>query len=915
MITKAPADNMSYNAGNNESKYRAIFENMLDAFVCLSLTGRIIEYNKAFCDMLGYTGDELKNKTYFDVISEKRRGSDEKTFNDQLLTKGSTQVYEMEFIKKDGTVFPVEIRNYLTKNESGTVGNLWAIIRDISERKKMEVQLVAENNFSKSLIETAQVIIVVLNDQGKIVLINPYFEKLSGYGGFEVNGQDWFSTFLPPRDRTLIRDLFIKITSDIEANGVVNPIVCKDGREIEIEWYSKTLKDKTSKTIGLLSIGLDISERKIKEKILVENRALKKTGERFRAMIENLPAGAVYIENETVSFNKEIEKITGYSNDEIKTVDQWFKKLYPEKHEFELNEYKTRREKGFLSTTSRIITQSGETRHVDFAGYKSDDIELWLIYDVTDRVLAEEALWLSYESYRMVADYTLDWEYWRAPDGKYLYVSPACEDITGYSAAEFIEDSDLIVKITHPEDKNIIAGHFNNLDNNIISDICVIEFRIVTKSGEIKYIEHRCRQVYRSVGTWIGYRGSNKDITERKRFEKALESERDRANAATSAKSLFLAKMSHEIRTPMNSVLGFANLLKMTALNGEQSEYVNILSDSAEKLLGIINDILDISKIEAGKLTLNQYPFDLRNLVLDCVRLLNFAARSKNIYLKEEFDEKLCGLMIGDETRLRQIIINLINNAIKFTQAGGVKLTVSLLNETEDCVEAAFAVADTGTGIAPHDINNIFEKYIQADSESYCKNTGTGLGLTIVKNLLDLMGGTISVKSEPGVGSEFLVKIKFLKATGEAGPKADAGVYGAAHDRKHAGKKIKLLIAEDEPSSRQLMQKIVEMKGWEASIVSNGNAVIEMAASGDYDAILMDIQLPGLDGISAAKSIGRAFRENGRKMTPIAALTAGAMPGEIQECAEAGMDCVILKPLNVSDFYNKIEKLIESGKK
>jgi PAS domain S-box-containing protein len=521
----------------------------------------------------------------------------------------------------------------------------------------------------------------------------------------------------------------------------------------------------------------------------------------------------------------------------------------------------------------------------------------------------------------MVADYTLDWEYWRAPDGKYLYVSPACEDITGYSAAEFIENSDLIVKITHPEDKNVIACHLNDLINNDVSDNCVIEFRIITRSGEIKYIEHRCRSVYRSGGTWIGNRGSNKDITERKRFEKALESERDRANAATSAKSLFLAKMSHEIRTPMNSVLGFANLLKMTALNGEQSEYVNVLSDSTEKLLGIINDILDISKIEAGKLTLNRSAFDLRNLVLDCVRSLSFAASSKNIFLKEEFDEKLSGLMIGDETRLRQIIINLMNNAIKFTQAGGVKLKVTLLNETEDCVEAAFAVADTGTGIAPDAISGIFEKYVQADSELHRKNIGTGLGLTIVKNLLDLMGGTISVKSEPGVGSEFLVKIRFLKAagvksgTGEAGPKADTGVYGAAHARKPENKKIKLLIAEDEPSSRRLMQKIVEMKGWEASIAPDGNAVIEMAVSGDYDAILMDIQMPGLDGISAAKSIGRTFREAGRKMIPIVALTAGAMPGEIQECAEAGMDCVILKPLNVADFYNKVEKLIESGKK
>ncbi|HOD39467.1 MAG: Sensory/regulatory protein RpfC [bacterium ADurb.Bin243] len=768
---------------NKDAKYRAIFENMLDAFVFVDISGKIIECNKAYCDMLGYCEDELKNMNFRDITPQKWLDFEENIIKNQLIATGHSQVYEKEYIRKDGTVFPIELRTHLIKSEDGGIESMCAIIRDISERKKLEAEAAAESDFAKSLIETAQVIIVVLNENGKIALINPFFEKLCGLKSSDLIGKDWFETFLPPKDMERVRKIFLNAINDIESNGTINPIVLKDGREVDIEWYSKTLKDKNSKSIGLLSVGLDMTSHKL------------------------------------------------------------------------------------------------------------------------------------YESYRIVADYTLDWEYWRAPDGKYIYVSPACEAITGFSAREFIEDEELILKIAHPEDKSIIAGHIKDLKNGNLKTDHLIEFKIITKSGEVKYLEHKCRAIYRPDGTWLGNRGSNKDITERKIFEKELKAERDRANAATLAKSLFLAKMSHEIRTPMNSVIGFANLLKMTDLSPEQSDSVNHISGSAEKLLTIINDILDVSKIEAGKLTLRPAPFDPVALARDCVKSMSLAAASKNLTINEEYDEKLSRSLLGDQTRIRQIITNLINNAIKFTQKGCVKVAIKLTGEAPDSTDVEFSVSDTGIGIAPEMINKIFENYVQQDSELHRAREGTGLGLNIVKNLVELMGGKISVKSRPGNGSEFSVNIRFPKASGGEAFEKTPKISASPAMPEPAGKKLKLLIAEDEPANRRLIKKVIEMKGWEAVIVDDGEKAVEKASSEHFDAVLMDIQMPVMDGITASKAISRIFSEKGQKRPPIIVLTASTMPEEFEFYIRAGMDGIIPKPLNVINFYETVEKIIESGTK
>ncbi len=639
------------------------------------------------------------------------------------------------------------------------------------------------------------------------------------------------------------------------------------------------------------------------------------TIEKLEVLVKNIPVGAAYVVNEMVCFNKEVENITGYSNNEIKTVKQWFGMLVPDDCENKYAEYKADREKGFLSRILRIKTRRGDIRQLEMAGYMSQDVEIWLIYDALARRASENSLWLNYERFRTVADYSLDWEYWCMPDGKYAYVSPVFQEITGYSVSELLEDADFIFKIALHEDKHLILHHWNNRMN---SDSCMFEFRIISKSGAIKHIEHRCRKVYSPDGSWLGIKGSNKDITDRKRIEKELEAERDRAAAANAAKSLFLAKMSHEIRTPMNAVVGFASILQKTMLDEEQLDYLNNILSSSQKLLSVVNEILDISRIEAGKFEINNAPFNFAEMVSECVESLNVMSLSRGLYIEQEIDERLNRAMIGDEIRIRQIIINLVSNAIKYTMIGGVKITMKLDNEVEGKSKITIVVADTGIGIPPEDLERIFEKYVQSDSEKRLKSSGAGLGLAIVKNLLDLMGGTITVKSEYGKGSEFTAKICLDDAlpvdnesaiikSNEINGSAPVGVEASINDNR----KIKLLIVDDEPSNRKLLAKMLSYKGWESEIATSGTQAIEMAAAEDHDAILMDIQMPDMDGLSAFKLIRKKLETAGRIVPPIIAVTANVMANEIEEYTNAGMHGFIPKPINIEQLHDMISGIIE----
>ncbi len=434
-------------------------------------------------------------------------------------------------------------------------------------------------------------------------------------------------------------------------------------------------------------------------------------------------------------------------------------------------------------------------------------------------------------------------------------------------------------------------------------------------------------------GQVVGTFGISRDITEKKQAEEALCAAKEAAEAASRAKSAFLANMSHEIRTPMNAILGMTELVLENSLTAQQREFLTAVRESGESLLAIINDILDFSKIEAGKLQIELAPFNLLESLGDTMKSLAVRAHAKGLELACRIAPEIPQAVVGDCTRLRQVVINLVGNAIKFTEAGEVVLEVRREAETEDGPVLHFAVRDTGIGIPEEKLAVIFEAFEQADAGTTRRYGGTGLGLAISRCLTELMEGRIWVESRVGCGSTFHFTAKF----GHAGPQPDLGrgmqpavlcgtfdaitvaLDGTAVEREteicdEAAspqiRPLRILLAEDSPVNQKLAIGLLERHGHRIVVASHGKeAVSLLATQPPFDLVLMDVQMPKMDGYEATAAIRRREKSAGGHI-PIVAMTAHAMRGDRERCLESGMDGYIAKPIRAKELFRTIEEVM-----
>jgi PAS domain S-box-containing protein len=398
---------------------------------------------------------------------------------------------------------------------------------------------------------------------------------------------------------------------------------------------------------------------------------------------------------------------------------------------------------------------------------------------VTEQVLTEQSIRESEVRFRTIVDYTYDWEYWQGLQGEILYMNTACERVSGYTQTEFICHPTLLDEIVHPNDRHIFAEHHHHTQQETMSSL---EFRILTKDGQVRWIWHGCRAVYGKNHQLLGRRASNRDITDRKLVEADLELHRqyltqmveeqtadlsiakEAAEASSRAKTVFLATMSHELRTPINGIMGMAGMALRRATDPKQADQLSKVIKSSENLLAIIGDILDYSKLESERFTLNEMKFAVGELMAILVNSKLQQAKDKGLELIVEIAPGISGLTLsGDEQRISHVLGHLVSNAIKFTASGKITLRAKADVESTEDICMRFEVQDTGIGISEENQKRVFNTFEQVDGSMSRKYGGIGLGLALSKRLIEAMGGSIEVVSTEGAGSTFWFTVRLRK--------------------------------------------------------------------------------------------------------------------------------------------------------
>jgi PAS domain S-box-containing protein len=606
--------------------------------------------------------------------------------------------------------------------------------------------------------------------------------------------------------------------------------------------------------------------------------------------------------------NPTLELLTGFTAKKLIGKPYW-KIIQPAHKEhvtdFYKKQMKERRERSYLefpiTTSTGATIWLGQKVHMFFSETDWMEKATFIARDITQLREIQQKLEDSEKLNRLISTNSRDlislWDN-TGPEPIRTFVSPSAKTILGFDPEELIGKPPY--PFIHPQDAEMLKANAQPTTKQ--GRATFTEYRSLKKDGSYIWVEAFTEPFFDEQGNLIGFQTSARDITLRKENQFKLQEAKERAEDATQAKSQFLSMMSHEIRTPMNGVIGLTNFLLDGNPREDQLKHLKLLKFSSENLLTIINDILDFSKIEAGKINLEHIPFELHSLIENVIQTLRVRASDKGIPLVMKFDEKIPLVVMGDPVRLSQVLINLVSNAIKFTHAGFVNVTVTHRGENSGKHTISFSVTDTGVGIREDKFKAIFEQFSQADIDTTRKFGGTGLGLSITRRLLNLMGSDVVVESQPNKGSTFSFTIVLDEASTSQEEQGDT--HPIDYSRASSSH---VLLVEDNDVNQVVAVNYLSKWGFKVSIANTGLEALELIRQKAFHIVLMDLQMPDLDGYGATRQI-RQINDPYFKEVAIVALTASAMSEDIDNLGAIGFNDYISKPFQPRDLEEKIFK-------
>ncbi len=867
---------------NKENQYaRSLIEASLDPLVTINIDGKITDMNQATIAITGQTRIALTHSNFFDYFTEPQKASE---VYQEVFAKGSVADSPLTLKHKDGKLTDVLFNGSVYKDEAGNVLGVVIVARDIAQQKwALDLSIAnKELNFQNEEKGKRSDELTIANKE--LAFQNDEKEKRAAelvIANKELNFQNEEKG--KRADELTIANKELNFQNEEKEKRAAELVIAnkelnfqneeKEKRADELTIANKELvyqnneKEKRAAELVIANVELEyqntVKEKRASELIIANKELAYQNKEK-----ENRAA-------ELIIANKELEFQTGEKQDradELVIADK------------ELNFQNEEKEK-------RVV-ESKELQAYNYSLKLASQYSLSLIEASRDPLFTISL------------------------DGKIMDTNQASVRVTDVSKEDLI-GSDFINYFTEPELAK--KGY-----EEVFSKGFVVDYSLVLIDGNLTNVLFN-GSVYKDANdNVIGAVVVARDITEQKKAEKELieakafaelateivEEALIKAEAATriavdsvKAKQQFLSNMSHEIRTPMNAIIGFTKVVLKTELTAKQREYLQAIKTSGDALIVLINDILDLAKVDSGKMSFEKTPFKMAKSIAAMIHLFDIKSQEKNVLLVNEYDVSIPEIVIGDPVRLHQIILNLVSNAVKFTIQGKIVVSVKLIEETDDDVIIEFAVSDTGIGIVESKIESIFENFQQASSGTSRIYGGTGLGLAIVKQLVEGQGGTIKVKSVINEGSTFSFRLPFQK-TNDSLELAEE-IFTLDKELKN----INVLVVEDIALNQLLMRTLLDDFGFNCDIAANGKIAIEKLRIKEYDIILMDLQMPVMNGFETTEYIRKTLKS----AIPIVALTADVTTVDLDKCKEVGMNDYISKPVDERLLYSKIIGILKKS--